>query len=53
MVDLNTDDFDTIGDAYEAENNIPRGRVGNAEVRFMKQRPLLDFAVEWMEKNRK
>lgn len=53
MLDLDTDDFDTIGDAYEAENNIPRGKVGDAEVRLMKQRPLVDFAVEWMEKNRK
>jgi aminoglycoside 3-N-acetyltransferase len=53
MLDLNTGDFNTIGDAYEAENNIPRGKVGEAEVRLMKQRPLVDFAVEWMEKNRK
>lgn len=53
MLDLDTDDFNTIGDTYEVQNNIPRGKVGNAEVRLMKQRPLLDFAVEWMEKNRK
>jgi aminoglycoside 3-N-acetyltransferase len=53
MVDLNADDFPAIGDSYEAEYHIPRGRVGRAEVRFMKQRPLVDFAVEWMERNRK
>lgn len=53
VLDMNTDDFDTLGDAYEAAQGIPRGRVGNAEVRFLKQRPLIDFAVEWMEKNRK
>lgn len=53
MLDMNTDDFDTLGDTYEAAHHIPRGRVGIAEVRFMKQRPLIDFAVEWMEKNRK
>ena len=53
MVDLNTDDFPVIGDSYEAEYHIARGKVGQAEVRFMKQRPLVDFAVEWMERNRK
>ncbi len=51
-IDFNADDFPTIGDAYEAEHHIPRGRVGQADVRFMKQRPLVDFAVEWMERNR-
>jgi aminoglycoside 3-N-acetyltransferase len=53
LLDMNTDDFDTLGDAYEAANGIPRGKVGDAEVRFMKQRPLIDFAVEWMEIHRK
>jgi aminoglycoside 3-N-acetyltransferase len=53
MLDMNTDDFDTIGDSYEAAQGISRGRVGNAEVRFMKQRPLIDYAVQWMEKYRK
>jgi aminoglycoside 3-N-acetyltransferase len=52
MFDLNSDDFEQIGDLYEAEHGIPRGRVGNAEVRFLKQRPLIDYAVQWMEKNR-
>jgi len=51
-LDLKSDDFSLIGDAYEAEKHIPRRRVGSAEVRFMKQRPLVDFAVEWIEKNR-
>nr|PZN53991.1 MAG: AAC(3) family N-acetyltransferase [Chloroflexota bacterium] len=52
LLDMNADDFQTIGEAYEAANNISRGRVGRAEVRFMRQRPLVDFAVEWMEKHR-
>ncbi len=53
MQQIDSDDFETIGDSYEAANSITRGRVGNAEVRFMKQRPLVDYAVEWMESNRK
>ena len=52
MEDLNDEDFPQLGDAYESTYNIPRGRVGKAEVRFMKQRPLVDFAVDWLEKNR-
>ena len=53
MLALETDDFNSLGDAYEAQAGIKRGQVGEATVRFMKQRPLVDFAVEWMEANRK
>jgi aminoglycoside 3-N-acetyltransferase len=49
---LDDDDFPQLGDAYEAAHNIRRGRVGQAEVRFMKQKPLVDFAVEWMNQHR-
>ncbi|NQT58326.1 MAG: AAC(3) family N-acetyltransferase [Bacteroidetes bacterium] len=45
-------DFKTLGDAFEAEYGIKRHRVGNADVRFIRQRPLVDWAVRWMEKNR-
>jgi len=53
MLDLDTSDFVTIGDAYEKQAGIVQERVGQATVRFMKQRPLIDFAVEWMKANRK
>ncbi len=53
MLDLDDSDFSMIGDAYETHAGIVQGRVGQATVRFMKQRPLIDFAVEWMEVNRK
>jgi aminoglycoside 3-N-acetyltransferase len=49
---IDADDFPTLGDQYEAEHGIPRRRVGQAEVRFMRQRPLIDYAVQWMEKHR-
>jgi aminoglycoside 3-N-acetyltransferase len=52
MFDLETNDFNQIGDSYEAQYHIPRHRVGQAEVRFMKQRPFIDYAVQWMEMNR-
>lgn len=51
-IELNAEDFPQIGDQYEAAHGIPRGRVGQAEVRFMRQRPLVDYAVRWMEANR-
>jgi aminoglycoside 3-N-acetyltransferase len=53
MMSLDTDDFNTIGNAYESQAGIQRGQVGEAVVRLLRQRPLVDFAVEWMEANRK
>ncbi len=52
MMNLDTDDFNAIGDSYEAANNLRRGRVGRADVRFLRQRPLIDYAVRWMEDHR-
>lgn len=52
MLQLDTDDFNTLGAAYEAQAGIARGQVGTAEVRFFRQRPLIDFAVKWMEQHR-
>lgn len=51
-LDFNDDDFPQLGEAYEAEHGIPRGQVGQAEVHFMQQRPLVDWAVGWIERNR-
>ncbi|NWF70371.1 MAG: AAC(3) family N-acetyltransferase [Chloroflexi bacterium] len=53
MMDISDADFVQLGDAYEAAHGLARGRVGRAEVRFMRQRPLVDFAVKWLEANRK
>ena len=51
-LDIDSDDFDTLGEAYEAAHGITRCHVGQAEVRFMRQRPLVDFAIKWMAQNR-
>ncbi|QUH30734.1 aminoglycoside N(3)-acetyltransferase [Vallitalea guaymasensis] len=50
---VDDEDFIELGNEYDKENNIEIHKVGNAEVRFMKQRPLIDWTVKWMEKNRK
>ncbi len=52
MLDLESDDFNTLGAAYESANSISPARVGQAEVRFLRQRPMVDFAVDWMAENR-
>lgn len=47
------EDFDEIGKAFENEYGVVIGELGNATVRFMKQRDLVDFAIQWIEQNRK
>lgn len=47
------EDFPEIGAAFEADHQISRTVLGSAELKFMEMRSLVDFAVEWIEKNRK
>jgi aminoglycoside 3-N-acetyltransferase len=53
MQGLDTDDFEQIGAEYEANVGYQPRKVGMADTRFFRQRPLVDFAVKWMETNRK
>lgn len=47
------DDFREIEAAFEREGGeVRRGRVGDAETTVCRMRPLVDFAVGWMEANR-
>lgn len=47
------EDFVEIGEAFEKEYDVKISKLGNATLRFMKQRELVDFAVKWIENNRK
>ncbi len=47
------EDFDDIGKAFEEQNKALIGQVGDARSRLMSQREIVDFAVDWIEKNRK
>lgn len=47
------EDFEQIGEAFEKENEVMKVQIGNAVVTSMKQRPLVDFAVKWIEENRR
>ncbi len=47
------EDFEDIGAAFEADYPVSKAKIGGTEMKIMKQRELVDFAVEWIEKNRK
>ncbi len=46
-------DFATLGAAYEAEQRMDPMRIGRAPVRLLRQRPLVDWAVNWLEQHRR
>lgn len=46
------EDFKQIGTAFEKIHEVKKTMLGNAALRLMKQRELVDFAVGWIEKNR-
>ena len=46
------EDFPAIGEAFEKVYPVAKVPLGNGCIRFMKQRPLVDFAVRWIEENR-
>ena len=47
------EDFEQIGEAFEAEKEVKKVTVGNATATCMNQREIVDFAVDWIQKNRK
>ena len=52
-ISFDTDDFERIGEEFERGTGLARiGRAGLATARLLPQRPLVDFAVRWMEQHR-
>jgi aminoglycoside 3-N-acetyltransferase len=50
---ISRDDFPTLGAEYEAETTaVIIDAIGKASVRFMRQRPLIDYAARWMSAHR-
>lgn len=47
------EDFEQIGEAFEQNCNVQKVDLGNGFIKLMKQRELVDFAVKWIEQNRK
>jgi aminoglycoside 3-N-acetyltransferase len=46
------DDFGEIGAAFDTAHSIGVQRIQDADVRFFRQRLVVDFAKSWMEENR-
>lgn len=47
---IGMDDFAAIGASFEQQTNeVVMGKVADATVRLMRQRPLVDYAVYWLE----
>jgi aminoglycoside 3-N-acetyltransferase len=52
-IDLDASDFRELGEGFEREKGyVRRGKVAQAECWLMPQCALVDYAVQWMEKNR-
>lgn len=47
------EDFEQIGEAFEKKCVVNKAPLGNGILTFMRQREIVDFAVDWIEKNRK
>ena len=51
-VDIDDGDFESIGAALDAAGLSRAGAVGGARCRLMRQRAVVDFALEWIERER-
>ncbi|WP_435097087.1 aminoglycoside N(3)-acetyltransferase [Halarchaeum sp. P4] len=51
-VERETDDFPTLGAAFEADVGLREGTVGLADAKLADQRALVDYATTWMTENR-
>ncbi|MDO4170017.1 MAG: AAC(3) family N-acetyltransferase [Lachnospiraceae bacterium] len=50
---LDGEDFEQIGEAFELQRKSFTVPLGNSKICFMRQRDVVDFAVKWIEDNRK
>ena len=50
--DCDSGDFQQIGEAFEAVGLVHCGKVGNADCKLFDVKPAVDFALEWIVKNR-
>lgn len=47
------EDFEEIGISFEKSHRIREAYIGNTFIKSMSQKELVDFAIEWIEANRK
>lgn len=46
------EDFEKIGEAYESTHSVKKGTIGLANCKLMSMVELVDFATDWISKNR-
>lgn len=51
-VALDADDFAALGDAFNATGAVRHGHVGRAACLLMRQRAVVDFAMNWLPEHR-
>lgn len=51
-VDTNDEPFPAIGAAFDRSDQVAIGMVGSAAARLFKQRPAVDWAVQWLSNQR-
>ncbi|MXZ00171.1 AAC(3) family N-acetyltransferase [Candidatus Poribacteria bacterium] len=54
-IDVDASDFDRLGEDFlhaDVSMIVQQGKVGIADCQLMPQRAIVDFAVNWLEKNR-
>ena len=49
-IEFNDDLFPAIGNEYESKHECGRAKIGLTEAKLFKQKEIVDFAVEWLEK---
>jgi aminoglycoside 3-N-acetyltransferase len=49
-IEFNDDLFPAIGKEYESEHEYSTAEIGLTEAKLFKQKEIVDFAVEWLEK---
>jgi aminoglycoside 3-N-acetyltransferase len=42
------EDFISQGESFEKNNTISYGKIGDASIRLLNQRELVDYAVSWI-----
>jgi len=47
-IEFASDVFNKIGEAFEKENDIIKGKIGLADTKLFKQRTAVDFAKKWL-----
>jgi aminoglycoside 3-N-acetyltransferase len=52
-LDYESEDFANLGEAFEKTYSVRKAVLGNAECRVFSLREAVDFAGEWIDKNRK